>query len=111
MSHIVGKVEYVVEQSFDSMTGLMNRGGFEAQLHESMKAVSESGDEHQLIYFDIDNTQLVNDTFGRNAGDEVIKRFAQIIERQLPKNAVATRLTATISLSAQPTAVSMTHWN
>ena len=93
MSHIVGKVEYVVEQSFDSMTGLMNRGGFEAQLHESMKAVSESGDEHQLIYFDIDNTQLVNDTFGRNAGDEVIKRFAQIIERQLPKNAVATRLT------------------
>ena len=93
MSHIVGKVEYVVEQSFDSMTGLMNRGGFEAQLHESMKAVSESGVEHQLIYFDIDNTQLVNDTFGRNAGDEVIKRFAQIIERQLPKNAVATRLT------------------
>ena len=93
MSHIVGKVEYVVEQSFDSMTGLMNRGGFEAQLHESMKAVSESDDEHQLIYFDIDNTQLVNDTFGRNAGDEVIKRFAQIIERQLPKNAVATRLT------------------
>jgi diguanylate cyclase (GGDEF)-like protein len=93
MSHIVGKVEYVVEQSFDSMTGLMNRGGFEAQLHESMKAMSESDEAHQLIYFDIDNLQLVNDTFGRNAGDEVIKRFAQIIERQLPKNAVATRLT------------------
>jgi len=92
MSHIVGKVEYVVEQSFDSMTGLMNRGGFEAQLHESMKALSETDDVHQLIYFDIDNLQLVNDTFGRNAGDEVIKRFAQIIERQLPKNAVATRL-------------------
>jgi len=55
MSHIVGKVEYVVEQSFDSMTGLMNRGGFEAQLHESMKALSETDDVHQLIYFDIDN--------------------------------------------------------
>jgi diguanylate cyclase (GGDEF)-like protein len=93
MSHIVGKVEYVIEQSFDSMTGLMNRGGFEAQLHESKKALSEKDDAHQLIYFDIDNLQLVNDTFGRNAGDEVIKRFAQIIERQLPKNAVATRLT------------------
>ncbi len=93
MSHIVGKVEYVIKQSFDSMTGLMNRGGFEAQLHESMKALSETDDAHQLIYFDIDNLQLVNDTFGRNAGDEVIKRFAQIIERQLPKNAVATRLT------------------
>ena len=93
MSHIVGKVEYVIEQSFDSMTGLMNRGGFEAQLHESKKALSEKDDAHQLIYFDIDNLQLVNDTFGRSAGDEVIKRFAQIIERLLPKNAVATRLT------------------
>ena len=32
MSHIVRKVEYVIEQSFDPMTGLMNRSGFEAQL-------------------------------------------------------------------------------
>ena len=38
MSHIVRKVEYVIEQSFDAMTGLMNRAGFEAQLHESWKA-------------------------------------------------------------------------
>ena len=30
MSHIVRKVEYVIEQSFDAMTGLMNRSGFEA---------------------------------------------------------------------------------
>jgi hypothetical protein len=36
MSHIVRKVEYVIEQSFDTMTGLMNRSGFEAQLEESM---------------------------------------------------------------------------
>ena len=93
MSHIVRKVEYVIEQSFDSMTGLMNRAGFEAQLHESGKALAESGDSHQIIYFDLDNLQLVNDTFGREAGDEVIIRFSQMIEDVLPKNAVATRLT------------------
>ena len=40
MSHIVRKVEYVIEQSFDSMTGLMNRSGFEAQLHEAWKTAS-----------------------------------------------------------------------
>jgi len=93
MSHIVRKVEYVIEQSFDSMTGLMNRAGFEAQLHESGKALKDSGDSHQIIYFDLDNLQLVNDTFGRKAGDKVIIRFAQLIEDVLPKNAVATRLT------------------
>jgi diguanylate cyclase (GGDEF)-like protein len=93
MAHIVRKVEYVIEQSFDAMTGLMNRSGFEAQIHESMKSLEDEGDVHQLIYFDLDNLQLVNDTFNRGAGDEVIMRFARLIEDHLPKNAVATRLT------------------
>jgi diguanylate cyclase (GGDEF)-like protein len=94
MSHIVRKVEYVIDQSFDSMTGLMNRTGFEAQLIESMKNLENDKDAHQLIYFDLDNLQLVNDTFSRNAGDEIIVRFAQLIEEHLPNNAVATRLMA-----------------
>ena len=93
MSHIVRKVEYLIEQSFDSMTGLMNRAGFEAQLRESGAALANSNDSHQIIYFDLDNLQLVNDTFGHEAGDEVIVRFAQLLEEVLPKNAVATRLT------------------
>lgn len=93
MAHIVRKVEYVIEQSFDAMTGLMNRSGFDAQLHESRQALKGKGDAHQLIYFDLDNLQLVNDTFGVEGGDEVIIRFAQLLEQALPKNGVATRLT------------------
>ena len=92
MSHIVRKVEYVIEQSFDSMTGLMNRSGFEAQLRESWKALESESDSHQLIYMDLDNLQLVNDTFGRKAGDAVIMRFARILEEDLPKSAVLSRL-------------------
>lgn len=93
MSHILRKVECVVEQSFDAMTGFMNRTGFEAQLRDSMRSLKGGDDEHQIIYFDLDNVQLVNDTFGRSAGDEVIVRFSQILDDALPKNAVATRLT------------------
>jgi diguanylate cyclase (GGDEF)-like protein len=93
MSHIVRKVEYVIEQSFDAMTGLMNRAGFEAQLKESWKSLKGHSDMHQLIYFDLDNLQLVNDTFGRKAGDDVINRFARLLEEDLPKSAVVSRLT------------------
>ena len=82
MAHIVRKVEYVIEQSFDAMTGLMNRSGFEAQLHESAKTLVNSDDAHQLIYFDLDNLQLVNDTFDQQAGDEVIIRFARLLEEE-----------------------------
>ena len=93
MSHIVRKAEYVIEQSFDAMTGLMNRAGFEAQLHESWKALSSDDDRHQLVYFDLDNLQLVNDSFNHEAGDAVIMRFARLLEEDLPKSAVASRLT------------------
>lgn len=93
MSHIVRKVEYVIEKSFDAMTGLMNRSGFEAQLHEAWKGLESDDDAHQLIYFDLDNLQLVNDTFGRRAGDEVIMRFAGLLEQDLPRSAVLSRLT------------------
>lgn len=93
ISHIGRKVEYVIEQSFDSMTGLMNRSGFEAQLSESFDALKSDGDTHQIIYFDLDNLQLVNDTFSRKAGDEVILSFARLLEEDLPKSAVLSRLT------------------
>ena len=93
MAHIVRKIEYVIEQSFDAMTGLMNRSGFEAQLQESAKALREPGVAHQLIYFDLDNLQLVNDTFGRDAGDQVIARFAGLLEEDLSRQAVVSRLT------------------
>ena len=93
MSHIGRKIEYVIEQSFDTMTGLMNRAGFEAQLTESFGDLKTDSDTHQIIYFDLDNLQLVNDTFSRKAGDDVIKRFARLLEEDLPKSAVLSRLT------------------
>jgi diguanylate cyclase (GGDEF)-like protein len=93
MAHIMRKVEYVIERSFDSMTGLMNRGGFELQLSESAGTLQSAEDQHQLVYFDLDNLQLVNDTFGRAAGDAVILRFARLLEEDLPNSAVLSRLT------------------
>ncbi len=93
MSFVLRKVQHVIEKSFDAMTGLMNRDGFEAQLVESWENLGSPEDQHQLIYLDLDNLQLVNDTFGRSAGDEVIIRFARIVEELLPKSAVLSRLT------------------
>lgn len=93
MAHMIRKAEQVIEQSFDAMTGLMNRGGFEAQLQESGRTLAEDRKPHQLVYLDLDNLQLINDTFGREAGDEVLVRFSQLIEKTIPGNSVATRLT------------------
>ena len=92
ISHIGRKVEYVIEQSFDSMTGLMSRSGFETQLHESYGTLKSDSDAHQIIYFDLDNLKLVNDTFSRKAGDEVIMSFSRLLTKDLPTSAVVSRL-------------------
>ena len=96
MTSVGRNVEYVIERSFDAMTGLMNRDGFESQLEDSLKLFKNDEELHQIIYFDLDNLQLVNDTFGHAAGDEVIKRFAQMLDEVLPSNAIATRLTGDV---------------
>ena len=93
MANIVRKIEYVIERSFDAMTGFMNRSGFEDQLEELCRDLDPSDEAHQLIYFDLDNLQLVNDTFGRAAGDAVILRFARLLEEDLSRRAVVSRLT------------------
>lgn len=93
MAHIGRKVEYVIDQSFDAMTGMMNRSGFESQLRESRESLSSDNDAHQIIYFDLDNLQLINDSFSHKAGDEVILRFSRLLEEDLPKTAVLSRLT------------------
>ncbi|MEX2496096.1 MAG: EAL domain-containing protein, partial [Woeseia sp.] len=61
---------------------------------ESRKSLAGPDDTHHVIYFDLDNLQLINDTFGQDAGDEVLRRFAQILNDHLPRNGVATRLTS-----------------
>ena len=92
MGNVGRKVEYVVEKSFDAMTGLMNRVGFEAQMRESHKALKAGNDTHQLLYFDVDKLQLVNDMFGNGAGDHVVGRLAALLGEDLPKSAVLSRL-------------------
>ena len=92
MAHIVRKVEYVIEQSFDAMTGLMNRSGFEAQLQESARSLQGTDDVHQLIYFDLDNLQLVNDTFDRRPAMRSSSDLHACSRRSV-RNAVVSRLT------------------
>jgi len=62
-------------------------------MHEAWKSLESKEDAHQIVYFDLDNLQLVNDTFGRKAGDEVIVRFARLLDNDLPRSAVLSRLT------------------
>jgi diguanylate cyclase (GGDEF)-like protein/PAS domain S-box-containing protein len=77
--------------NFDSLTGLPNRGYFQSQLDEAVKrAQRRSG--LAVMYFDIDRFKHINDTYGHDAGDAVIRMFAQRIRSVLRDSDFMARL-------------------
>lgn len=67
-----GQLKFLVDH--DSLTGLLNRRGFELQL---LKAIASSGDRPIcLAYVDLDRFKLVNDLFGHAAGDQILRQMA-----------------------------------
>ena len=63
----------------DSLTGLLNREEFEAQIRRALRSVRDSSDAHALMYIDLDQFKRVNDACGHAAGDELLKQFALMV--------------------------------
>jgi diguanylate cyclase (GGDEF)-like protein len=64
----------------DHLTGLANRRRFERQLEREVSRTQRYGRPFCLLLLDIDNFKLVNDTYGHEAGDEVIRRLALTLQ-------------------------------
>lgn len=76
----------------DALTGLLNRRGFETQMAFGLAMARRSGRPLSLITVDVDHFKRVNDTFGHEAGDEVLRRLARTLEERLRGSDVVARL-------------------
>ncbi|MCE5291801.1 MAG: GGDEF domain-containing protein [Nocardiaceae bacterium] len=65
------------ERDSDLLTGVLNRGGFEALAEQELRAFGARG--HVMIVSDIDHFKLINDQFGHAAGDAVLRRFGVLL--------------------------------
>lgn len=75
--------------SRDTMTGLYNRRKF---FELATLIFNEAKENFFLATIDIDFFKKVNDNYGHDAGDFVIKRITQIISDLLPKNSIFARM-------------------
>ncbi|RXT56541.1 hypothetical protein B6S44_05605 [Bosea sp. Tri-44] len=75
----------------DFLTGLLNRQGF---FELGSERLDRKGEEisHALLAFDLDHFKAINDTYGHDAGDSVLKLFASIAREAAGPAAMSARL-------------------
>ena len=75
----------------DHLSQVNNRRSFEAKQHNIFARVKE-GWAHSLLILDIDNFKQVNDTYGHDAGDQLIVQFGKALKQHLRGSDFVTRL-------------------
>jgi diguanylate cyclase (GGDEF)-like protein/PAS domain S-box-containing protein len=72
------------QASHDALTGLINRREFENRLTVAVEdARQDTGGRHALLYLDLDQFKLVNDTCGHPAGDLLLKQITAVLQSRV----------------------------
>lgn len=77
----IAREELAYQANHDALTGLYNRRAFENLLREVLTGLGRGGEPHALLYIDLDQFKLVNDTCGHSAGDTLLQEIAAIMRR------------------------------
>jgi diguanylate cyclase (GGDEF)-like protein/PAS domain S-box-containing protein len=72
-----GEMSY--RATHDALTGLVNRAEFEVRLERTLKKAREEGNDHALLYVDLDQFKLVNDACGHSVGDELLQQVSKLL--------------------------------
>jgi diguanylate cyclase (GGDEF)-like protein len=80
------------EAEHDPLTDLLNRRGFRHALRLARERTAEEGQEHFLMYIDLDGFKAVNDRGGHDAGDALLQLVAAAMQRQVRKRDVVARV-------------------
>ena len=78
--------------SHDPLTGLLNRREFETRLNQVLESAQAGQREYALLYLDLDQFKIVNDTCGHIAGDELLKQLANHMQKEIRASDVLARL-------------------
>jgi len=80
------------QASHDSLTGLINRGEFERKLGLALKSAAQLARQHAVMYLDLDQFKVVNDTCGHAAGDQLMRQVTAVLQHRLRKSDTLARL-------------------
>ena len=80
------------QASHDALTGLINRREFDNRLTGALRSARDGEGTHALLYVDLDQFKVVNDTCGHTAGDRLLRDVTSLLQQQVRTADVIARL-------------------
>lgn len=84
-------LELFKDSALDAMTGLYTRRMGEITLNQQFAAAKRAGTSFSVLFLDIDHFKEINDLFGHDAGDNVLKIISKELKRMLRQQDIAVR--------------------
>lgn len=90
------KLEYANEKlreinCKDALTGLLNRRGYDEIVAPAFNEYNSLGKSCIIIFYDVDDFKGINDTYGHEYGDYILKSMANVIRMYCPEDGFAYR--------------------
>ncbi|PCH59881.1 MAG: hypothetical protein COC19_06565 [SAR86 cluster bacterium] len=76
----------------DFLTGISNRYSFDRELKKYISRAKRFDNKLALLFLDIDNFKTINDAYGHDVGDLVLKKYTEIFQSCIRSNDVLARL-------------------
>ena len=76
----------------DALTGLANRKYFYERLHNELERSIRTGNKAAVLFIDLDGFKAVNDQYGHEAGDSLLKEVADRMKSSIRETDVAARM-------------------
>jgi diguanylate cyclase (GGDEF)-like protein/PAS domain S-box-containing protein len=80
------------QASHDALTGLINRREFDARLEAAVTSAQRGEAEYVLLYVDLDQFKVVNDTCGHSAGDRLLRDITSLLQTRVRSSDTIARL-------------------
>jgi diguanylate cyclase (GGDEF)-like protein/PAS domain S-box-containing protein len=80
------------QATHDALTGLANRREFEYRLELALNNLAQQPARHALMFLDLDQFKLVNDTSGHAAGDEMLRHICALLQQGVREGDTLARL-------------------
>jgi diguanylate cyclase (GGDEF)-like protein/PAS domain S-box-containing protein len=71
------------QASHDALTGLINRREFDTRLQRAVLGAQQRATTHALLYLDLDQFKVVNDTCGHQAGDRLLRDVTGLLQARV----------------------------